>query len=457
MKKCYITVDLCYGDAGKGTIVDFLSRQAEGSLIVRYNGGAQAAHNVITPDGRHHTFSQFGSGTLFPTTTTFLSKYMIVNPLALITENEGLKKIGCKDALARLTIAQEALVTTPFHVAANRIKEGIYAEHLSGSCGMGIWETVSDAEKLNFPIRISDLASDETIHAKLKFIQEMKRIETSNLIKDKVFKDPEIMYQISVLQEAKMLEATEEAFKKFYELVKPVSSYKFTELINKSSQVIFEGAQGVLLDKKFGFAPYTTWTNITTENAKALLAGYCQEDLDVNTIGIFRTYFHRHGKGPFVSEDASLRLPEEHNDNNRWQKDFRVGNFDTVAAEYAIKTAGTIDSLAITHMDYIPRLNQEICWAYTYVGKDQDILANYFILDRYGKEVIGIKVVDSEDEREQQARMLFDMMPVFGRAVGIEPFEDFIANCLHLPVSILSSGPTATDKKFVGAFSETVH
>src|SRR3972149_6131222 len=130
--KAYTIVDLGFGDAGKGTTVDYLSCLTPNTLIVRYNGGPQAAHNVVTAKGVHHTFAQFGSGTLVPTVKTYLSKYMWVEPLSMLSENESLKRAGVTDALSRLLIDEDAQVVTPFHRSANRIKE---RKNKHGSCG----------------------------------------------------------------------------------------------------------------------------------------------------------------------------------------------------------------------------------------------------------------------------------------------------------------------------------
>src|SRR3989344_5023895 len=109
-----IVTDLGFGDAGKGTIVDFLARQGRVSAVVRYNGGAQAAHNVVTPDGRHHTFSQFGSGTFVPGVRTHLTRFVLVDPFALGSELQNLYSMGVKTASSRLTVDENALVVTPF-------------------------------------------------------------------------------------------------------------------------------------------------------------------------------------------------------------------------------------------------------------------------------------------------------------------------------------------------------
>ena len=90
MKKAYIVTGLGFGDEGKGTIVDYLTKEKDASLIVKFNGGPQAAHNVHTIDGKHHTFSQFGSGSFHPGVKTYLSKYVSVDPLAMLEEGKVL-------------------------------------------------------------------------------------------------------------------------------------------------------------------------------------------------------------------------------------------------------------------------------------------------------------------------------------------------------------------------------
>ena len=105
-------VDLGYGDAGKGAVVDRLCRDGGVHTVVRFNGGAQAGHNVVTPDGRRHTFAQFGSGTFVPGVRTHLSRFMLVDPLALATEAARLRTLGVRDAFARLTVDRRAPLTT---------------------------------------------------------------------------------------------------------------------------------------------------------------------------------------------------------------------------------------------------------------------------------------------------------------------------------------------------------
>src|SRR5512147_2617059 len=97
-RQVILVADLGYGDAGKGSIVDYLTRQRPAHTVIRYNGGAQAAHNVIDPGGAHHTFAQFGSGTLVPGVRTYLSRFMLVDPLNLMHEERHLQTLGITDA-----------------------------------------------------------------------------------------------------------------------------------------------------------------------------------------------------------------------------------------------------------------------------------------------------------------------------------------------------------------------
>ncbi len=138
--RAFVVVDLGFGDSGKGLLTDFLARRTGASVVVRYNGGAQAGHNVVTSDGRHHTFAQFGAGSFVPGVRTFLSRHVIVHPTALLFEGRALEEKGVGDVFSRLRVSEAARVITPFHQAANRLRELARGEARHGSCGVGVGE-----------------------------------------------------------------------------------------------------------------------------------------------------------------------------------------------------------------------------------------------------------------------------------------------------------------------------
>jgi len=294
MTRHTIVVDLGYGDAGKGSIVDWLCHAAAGQsvhTVVRFNGGAQAAHNVVTPGGRHHTFAQFGSGTLSsPGTRTFLSRFMLVDPLALVAEAEHLASLGVADPLGLVAIDRDALLTTPYHQAANRAREAARGGSRHGSCGMGIGETAaySLARPDDAP-RVGDCESPARLTRKVA------------LLRDRVAGDG----SLGPLPPPQDVTAACQAVAGRVTLT---GDGYLARLLRQRGSVVFEGAQGVLLDEWRGFHPYTTWSTTTFENAEALLkeAGMPGEAL---RLGVTRAYLTRHGPGPFVTEDPTLELP----------------------------------------------------------------------------------------------------------------------------------------------------
>ena len=160
---------------------------------MRYNGGAQAAHTVVEASGRKrtHTFRQYGSGTFADGCETFLSRFMLVNPIALLDETLALQALGVGDAPARLHIDARALVTTPFHMMLNQLREIARGVHRHGSCGLGIGETVADAlaseecaepEPAEQPLRFGDLRDDALLRRTLGAHRAHKQRQADDLL-----------------------------------------------------------------------------------------------------------------------------------------------------------------------------------------------------------------------------------------------------------------------------------
>ncbi|GGN61375.1 adenylosuccinate synthetase [Actinoplanes lobatus] len=390
MSRHVAVVDLGYGDAGKGTVVDFLCATEEKRAVLRFNGGAQAAHNVITEDGRHHTFSQFGSGTLRGV-PTHLTRFMVVDPLSLAGEAAALG-----NPFHLLTVDGEALLATPWHRAANQRRERAVRH---GSCGMGVGETMAYASEHPDAPKVADVLSPARLRRRLAAVREALDVPGPPL--------DDVM----------------EAFVAFGEAVRIVGP-SWTSRLLAEGPCVFEGAQGVLLDEWRGWHPHTTWSTTTFDNALSLCP-------DLLRLGVTRTYTTRHGAGPFVTE-APLDLPEAHNGRDPWQGDFRVGHFDAVAHRYAVEVAGGVDALAITHLDVPDRsLSLRICTAYEVDGESWDRIEPGPPRDLGHQERLG--------ERLRRARPAGMYRP--------GDWCEAIATHLGAPVLVESHGPGAADKK----------
>lgn len=391
-----IVVDLGYGDAGKGTVVDWLCAVQPVHAVVRFNGGAQAGHNVVTEDGRHHTFAQFGAGTFRKGVLTHLSRFVLVDPLALAAEADHLAAVGVPDALDRLTVDRDALLTTPYHRAANRARPTAV---LHGSCGAGIGETVAYSLTDDHAPRVGDC------HHPTRLRRRLARL------RDRLFDE------LGPLADVPGVPECAEAFTAFARRVR-ITGDRHLRALLRAGPAVFEGAQGVLLDEWRGFHPFTTWSTTTFANAETLLG---EAGTSAQRLGVLRAYQTRHGPGPFVTEDPLLHRPEPHNTTGRWQGAFRTGHLDAVALRYALDVCGGADALAVTHLD---RPSPLVCRGYD-IGDRLQCAA-----DLAGQERLTHRLLAARPRYE----------PVIG-----DPAE-LIEDVLGVPVALRSYGPTPADK-----------
>lgn len=339
MDSAHIVVGLCWGDEGKGSIVDFLVRETGSQLVVRFSGGPQCAHNVVTPDGVHHCFAQFGSGTLAGAQTLY-AKSALFEPYALYNEAEALGRILSLDPLSLFHVEAGALIITPFHWITNRLREKSRGDCRHGSCGMGVGEARKDELSGDVStIRLSDLQTRArtSLMRKLLDIQEWKIRE---LKFDGIDPAPLIAEDLNAILD-------------FYaHVAKTLSIVEDDSTLNQQSgAVIFEGNQGVLLDEKYGEAPNNTWTDCTFTSALRCIIR--SSSAPVQRIGVLRTYATRHGAGPFPAESSDVNYLD-HNGTNEWQGDFRQGFMHIPSLHYALAAVDGIDGLAMTHMDRFP-------------------------------------------------------------------------------------------------------
>ncbi|MEV4724150.1 adenylosuccinate synthetase [Micromonospora humida] len=406
-----IVVDLGYGDAGKGTVVDWLCATRHVHTVVRFNGGAQAAHNVVLPDGRHHTFAQFGAGTFRPGVRTHLARQQVVDPLALAAEADHLASVGVPDALDRLTVDGEALLATPYHRAANRLREIARGAARHGSCGLGVGESVRYglAHPDEAP-RVADCRDRELLRRRLTALRDRLTAELGPL-------------------DAPPVADCLPAFTAFADRVAIVDRSYLAGVL-RAGTVVFEGAQGVLLDEWHGFHPYTTWSTTTFANAETLLAEAGAAG-SAYRLGVVRTVTTRHGPGPLVTEDRTLPLTDPRNPTNPWQGRFRFGHFDAVAHRYALDVAGGVDGLALTHLDLTrpdpARPALKLCRRYD--GTDRLRPGPPGDLDRQA----------ALTARLLTTRPVYDAPPTDWPAA--------VSEALAAPVVLTSHGPTAADKR----------
>ena len=331
--KAILLAGMVFGDESKGQTTASLCGKFPVDQIVRYNGGPQTQHNYVGNDGIHHTFSQFGSGSIInPSVKTHLSEHMLIEPFAMMREADALNKIT-SNIWDRTTINPKSVVITPMHVFLNKAQEDARGANRHGSCGRGVG--VARKMHLEYGDKVL-LAEDLYDYAKTK--------EKLYFIQEAVEKELEANWGIPV-------EALASQYMKFPGTI---------EEFKPSGYMLFEGAQGVLLDETHGFAPHNTWTDTTFNNAYKMLTGV--PDSDIIKIGCFRSYFTRHGYGPFPSEDPSMleTHPEPHNGTGKYQGDFRVGSFDFDLARKAVNIVKGLDFLSISHLDYIQKIEREV-------------------------------------------------------------------------------------------------
>ena len=455
----WMVVDLGFGDQGKGTIVDYLVRLLQAGAVVRYNGGSQAAHGVVGPNDEKHVFTQFGSGTLVPGVKTLVSQYMLFDPLVFENEADVLISKGVVNAFSMVVVNEQSLIITPIHIYINRMLELSRGDNRHGSCGKGVGQTVADAEVLgSLAVRARDLLNPVDLKRKLQLLWLMK-VDQAEQLASLQPEDKELQQYLEQISDSGLVDNIIDAYQEILDKgLRVVDQNQFEHILCSSEHIVYEAAQGVLLDPDFGFLPYVTRTKTTLENAMDIETALAQ-DSTITKIGILRAYATRHGPGPFVTYDRTLTelLPDVDNGMNQWQRDFRVGWFDLVAACYALEVVGELDYLALTNVDRLYGLSTvKVASAYRYTGDRFDLLDKYFDWRRVGKSglIYRIKAETIRNRQDQTnlTAILSACTPVYENQQGFVDREEadsyiqFLEKELSVPIKIVSVGPKATDK-----------
>lgn len=308
-----VVIGLGFGDEGKGLVTSYLCEKQKAELVVRFNGGHQAGHTVVL-NGTRHVFSSFGSGTL-QGVPTYWGPMCTIYPTALMNELRLLKSQGIKPVLY---VDSDAMVTTPMDVMQNR---SCAKNVFDGTVGVGFGQTVQRNES-HYSLRFRDLFYDSVVKAKLQNIKYCHTLCRTyydfNCDTEEFLEDVREMLSSGCVFEARNLR-----------------SLMMDKNINS---VVFEGAQGVLLDQHFGFFPNVTRSNTTSENAVALAkdAGTGVTDMDVYYVT--RSYCTRHGNG-YMPETEAVQLTNNENETNSshsFQGTFRTCALDRELLRYAL-------------------------------------------------------------------------------------------------------------------------
>lgn len=416
--KAYVVFGLTYGDEGKGTTVDWLCRTFGAKLAVRYGGGPQAAHNVVADDGRWHCFAQLASGLLAPGTNAVLARPMLVEPEALAVEAGVLEKKGVVRPLWRTSVDAGCAVVTPMHKMVNQMAEIARGAARHGSCGMGVGQAALDRER-GLAVTVREIL-DGGAGEKLRLIHEAKMAEARQLLKAAPTAEMRETFDYFRRRcDRRRLAAILRDACRRADMKPLVDAAMIIQLaLAAGKTVVFEGAQGALLDRRHGFWPYVTKTKTTGEEALDQLVG-CVGQEETEKVGIIRAFATRHGAGPFVTEDARLsrRLADRYNPENRWQGRFRVGWLDLLATRYGLAMNAGADWLMLTNLDRLsPFAEFRVCVSYRYDGPLGE-LDRFFEWEPLGRDVARITAFrpppfSSEPDSDALTRLLFRCRPL---------------------------------------------
>jgi len=347
-----VVIGAQWGDEGKGKITDLLSRSAD--VVVRYQGGVNAGHTVVVGD---QTFKLhlIPSGILYPETECIIGSGTVIDPQVLIEELDKLEDL--KVSTENLLISETAHVTMPYHRLIDQAAEQRRGQYKIGTTGRGIGPTYADKSERT-GIRILDLMDSEGLRKQLRWT-----INYKNVILEK-------LYELPPLDP----EAIIEEYLGYAERLRPHvvdCSLKINDAVKWRRNILFEGAQGTLLDLDHGTYPYVTSSNPVAGGA--CVGGGVGPTMIDRVIGVAKAYTTRVGEGPFPTElhgeigQALCNRGAEFGTTTGRRR--RCGWFDAVIGRYAVRING-LDCLAITKLDVLDQLDEiKVCVAYEIDGE----------------------------------------------------------------------------------------
>jgi adenylosuccinate synthase len=354
-----VVIGAQWGDEGKGKITDLLSKSAD--VVVRYQGGVNAGHTVVV-QGKTFKLHLIPSGILYPETECIIGCGTVIDPKVLIAELDGLAELQIPTD--NLLISQTAHVTMPYHRSIDVAAEEVRGNYKIGTTGRGIGPTYADKSERT-GIRVQDLMDSNTLRERLTWA-----IEYKNAILEKLYNLPPLD-----------LEAVIAEYMGYADRLRPYvvnTSLKIYDAVRRRRNILFEGAQGTLLDLDHGTYPYVTSSNPIAGGA-CVGAGVGPTAID-RVIGVAKAYTTRVGEGPFptelndeIGELLGNRGAEFGTTTGRKR---RCGWFDGAIGRYAVRING-MDCMAITKLDVLDELDEiKVCVAYEIDGKRTEDFPN---------------------------------------------------------------------------------
>jgi len=351
-----VVIGAQWGDEGKGKVTDALGGRAD--YVVRYQGGNNAGHTVVTPDGETFALRLIPSGILTPGCTTVIGNGVVVDPAAMLAELAELE--ARRVDTSRLVLSANAQLVMPHHRALDKVTERYLGKAKIGTTGRGIGPAYGD-KIARIGIRAQDLLDAKIFRDKLEVALREK-----NQILVKVYN-----------RKALDIDAIYEEYMQYAEALAPRivdTGLLINRALDAEKLVVFEGSQATMLDVDHGTYPFVTSSNPTAGGAAAG-SGVGPRRID-KVIGILKAYTTRVGSGPFPTElhDAMgeylLKRGAEIGVNTKRER--RCGWFDSVIARYAARVNGITDFF-LTKLDVLTSLERvPICVAYEVDGKQHD-------------------------------------------------------------------------------------
>ncbi len=432
-----VIVGAQWGDEGKAKVVDLLSKNAD--YIVRYQGGSNAGHTVKV-DGVKYKFHLVPSGILYEHTNCMIGPGTVIDPKVVLQEMDALSAQGIDTS--RLMISTSAHVTLPYHIIIDKAHEERLGSKKIGTTCRGIGPTYSD-KSARSGLRMCDLVEPDELLAKLKVLVPEKNIILERLYGHEPL-EIEDVYKEYLAYGDRLRENVVDTAATIYEAGR-----------KQKKNILYEGAQGTLLDLDHGTYPYVTSSNPVAGGA-CVGSGVGPNFID-RVIGIAKAYTTRVGEGPFPTEVSGTEAKILRAEGTAWEeigtttgRARRVGWFDAVLMRYAIRING-MDCLALTKLDVLDDLDEvKVCNAYKdirtgEVFKDVPAKSNFL---KYAEPIYEKLPSWKGDKPSWEARSFEDL------ADNAKNYVKKLEEILDIPITIVSVGP---DREQVIVIEDPIH